>query len=47
MSKKQLAFEQKKLDLDLTIIGIATFIVFGIYAVYSNQMKDLQIEVLI
>lgn len=40
MSKKQLALEQKKLDLDLMIIGIATFIVFGIYAVYSNQMKD-------
>ena len=37
MSKKQLALEQKKLDLDLTIIGIATFIVFGIYAVYSNH----------
>ena len=40
MSKKQLALEQKKLDLDLTIIGIITFMVFGIYAVYSNQMKD-------
>ena len=36
MSKKQLTVEEKKLDLDLTIIGIVTFLVFGVYAVYAK-----------
>ncbi|WP_036728172.1 hypothetical protein [Peptoniphilus mikwangii] len=40
MSKKQLTPEQQRLDLDLMIIGIVTFAVFGIYAVYGTQMKD-------
>ena len=39
MRKKQLTLEQKKLEWDLTIIGIITFMVFGMYAVYGNQMK--------
>lgn len=32
MRKKQLTLEQKKLEWDLTIIGIITFMVFGMYA---------------
>ena len=36
MSKKQLTVEKKKLDFDLTIIGIVTFLVFGVYAIYAK-----------
>ena len=39
MRKKQLTLEQKKLEWDLTIIGIITFMDFGMYTVYDNQMK--------
>ncbi|MGY3818086.1 hypothetical protein ACWOA7_02665 [Gemella morbillorum] len=39
MRKKQLTLEQKKLEWDLTIIGIITFMDFGMYTVYGNQMK--------
>ena len=40
MSKKQLTVEEKKLDLDLTIIGIVTFLVFGVYAIYAKQINS-------
>ena len=39
MSKKQLTVDEKKLDLDLTIIGIVTFLVFGIFALYAKQIN--------
>ncbi len=41
MSKKELTLEQKKLDTDLWIIVISTFIVFGIYMVFGNQMMSI------
>lgn len=40
MSKKQLTVEEKKLDLDLTIIGIVTFLVFGVYVIYAKQINS-------
>ena len=40
MSKKQLTVEKKKLDFDLTIIGIVTFLVFGVYAIYAKQINS-------
>ena len=39
MSKKQLTVEEKRLDLDLTIIGIVTFLVFGLFAIYAKQIN--------
>ena len=39
MSKKQLTVDEKKLDLDLTIIGIVTFLVFGLFALYAKQIN--------
>lgn len=41
MSKKELTLEQKKLDTDLWIIVIATFIVYGMYMVFGNQMMSI------
>lgn len=41
MGNKQLMLEQKKLDLDLNVIGIVTFIAFGLYAAYGGQMKEI------
>ena len=40
MSKKQLTVEEKRLDLDLTIIGIVTFLVFGLFALYAKQINS-------
>ncbi len=40
MKKQQLILEQKKADLDLIIIGIITFIIFGIYAFYGNSINN-------
>ncbi|MEZ7748434.1 hypothetical protein O3777_01680 [Gemella sanguinis] len=39
MSKKQLTVEEKRLDLDLTIIGIVTFLVFGLFVLYAKQIN--------
>lgn len=39
MSKKQLTVEEKRLDLDLTIIGIVTFLVFRLFALYAKQIN--------
>ena len=39
MSKKQITVDEKKLDLDLTIIGIVTFLVFGIFALYEKKIN--------
>ncbi len=38
MAKKQLSFEQKRLDIDLWIIALITFGVFLCYAVIGNQL---------
>ncbi len=40
MEKKQLTLEQKKLDLDLIIIGVVTFLVYGVYGVYASQINN-------
>ena len=41
MSKnKKLTAEQKRLDADLWIIMLATFVVYGVYAVYSGPLRD-------
>ena len=47
MSKKQLTVEEKKIDLDLTIIGIVTFLVFGVYAVYAKHISNENINVVL
>lgn len=38
MSKKELTLEQRKLDTDLWIIAIATFIIYGILMCFNNQL---------
>ena len=41
MSKKQLTVEEKRLDLDLMIIGIVTFLVFGLLHYMQNKLTVL------
>lgn len=41
MAKKELTLEQKKLDTDLWIIVLATFIIYGIYKYFGDEMMSL------
>ena len=41
MAKKELTLEQKKIDTDLWIIVLATFIIYGIYMYFGDEMMSL------
>ena len=41
MAKKELTLEQKRLDIDLWIIVIATLVVMGIYVVFQSQINTI------
>lgn len=40
MSKKELTSEQKRLDVDLWIIFVATVLFYGIFAIFGKRMMD-------
>lgn len=40
MAKNQLTAEQKKLDADLWIIALVTFLVYGVYACFSKPLTE-------
>jgi hypothetical protein len=41
MTKKELTLEQRRLDTDLWIIAIATFIIYGIIMRFNNQLMSV------
>ncbi len=51
MAKKVITLEQKKVDIDLWIIAIVTFVIFGVYVCFEDQLmrlvKDNSISVLL